>query len=303
MNKSKGTGRSKMSTNAALCERAFGALPPLGSNEYVGHIRNVDTAVMPPEVLARAFRQLPSGCDASKATLERLFRRMPNGCWDYLGPLVAYARRRSSPNDYEDLLQDAVKRILEILATARGEFAERAWHSFCRRELSEAWRQRWGRHGGRLLREDSIDGEYNHENGDFLPAGLRSRFSRIDFKPNQVISIEEIAHRVASDLPDEFVRAVASAIWFQSERPKQSGVTGPLVGDVPLTTLFPGKSRVQIMRAQRSADGQLAAALLAEPNLDLERDWHVVLEALKANAPRQPRVRGREGNDEPNGFR
>jgi DNA-directed RNA polymerase specialized sigma24 family protein len=282
-----------MSPDPALREKAFVALPPLGSNEYVDHIRRADTAAMPPEVLARAFRQLPPGCDAAKATLERLFFRRQNGRWDYLGPLVAFARRKSKPNDYEDALQDAFRRILEILPTARGEFAERAWHSFCCRELSEAWRQRWGRHGGRLLREDSIDGEYNHENGDFLPAGLRSRFSHIDFKPNQVTSIEKIAQRVASELPNEFVRAVALAIWFQDERPKQSGVADSLVGDVPLTTLFPGKSRFQIMRAQRSADGQLAAALLAEPNLDLERDWHSVLEILKANAPRQPR-RARE---------
>ncbi len=295
MNKRKGTIVLNVSYGSTRCENAFAAFPRLGSSEYLEYVRTAETAILPPEALARAYRQLPPEDEASAATLKRLFRRQPSGRWDYLGPLVAYARKRSNANDYEDLLQDALTKILQILPTARGEFAERAWNSFCRRELSEAWRARFGRRGERLPQEDSIDGENHHENGDFLPRGLTSRLSTLRFKPNQVAIIEEIALGVVAELPSEFFRTVASAAWFQDERPKHSGRKESLVGKVPLTTLFPDKSRYQIMRAEAYADAQLAAALLAAPNLELDRDWNPVLEALKAKAPQiQRRARERK---------
>ncbi|SRR5712692_7320975 len=76
-------------------EAIFQALPPLGSDEYLAHIRSAPFPDLPPEVLARAFRQLPPQSEASKATLERLLLRRSDGSWDYVGPLVRYARRRS----------------------------------------------------------------------------------------------------------------------------------------------------------------------------------------------------------------
>jgi hypothetical protein len=47
------------------------------------------------------------------------------------------------------------------------------------------------------------------------------------------------------------------------------------------------------MRAEGYADAQLAAALLTAPNLELDGDWNLLLEALKAKAPRMQR-RARE---------
>jgi DNA-directed RNA polymerase specialized sigma24 family protein len=294
MNKLRGTEGLKLSSRSARNEKVFAALPPLGSKEYIQHIQTAETETLPPEVLARALRQLPPGCEASRETFARLFRRRSDGGWDYLGAMVAYARRRSSPNDYEDRVQDALKRILEILPTARGEFAERAWHTFCVHELIEAWRERFGKRGERLPREIPMQDEDN-EDGDSLPRGLQARFPHVRFKLSQVEIIEETALKVVSELPDEFARAVASRVWFQNERPKHSGRTESSVTVAPLTALFPGKSRFQIMRAERYADAQLAAALLEEPMLELDRDWRPALADLKANAPRPPR-RAKEKN-------
>ena len=47
---------------------------------------------------------------------------------------------------------------------------------------------------------------------------------------------------------------------------------------LPLTELFPDKSRHQIQRALRQADSQLAAALLADEEIDWSRDELAFLE-------------------------
>src|SRR5690606_20971977 len=102
-------------TDARSCphENVFQALPPLGSVEFVHFVQTAAVTELPPEVLVRVFRQLPPTSDASRVVLERLFRKRGE-CWDYLGVLVASARRRSRrfPRDeYQDLLQDTAERI------------------------------------------------------------------------------------------------------------------------------------------------------------------------------------------------
>jgi hypothetical protein len=130
---------SKVGREANI-DSAFQAFPPLDSAEYVTYIGKARTVDVPPEALVRAFRQLPPDSTAARATLERLFRKTDKR-WDYLGPLIRYIRRRSQREElgtHEDILQDALRRILETLSTSRGIYAERAWHSFCRWESREA---------------------------------------------------------------------------------------------------------------------------------------------------------------------
>ncbi len=67
-------------------EEIFQALPPLGSEEYVAHIRSAPVSLLPAEILVRAFRQLPAESEASLVTLQRLFQRRADGSWDYLKP-------------------------------------------------------------------------------------------------------------------------------------------------------------------------------------------------------------------------
>jgi DNA-directed RNA polymerase specialized sigma24 family protein len=267
-------------------EAIFQALPPLGSDEYLGHIRSAPFSDLPPEVLARAFRQLPPESEASKATLARLFLRRSDGSWDYLGPLVRYARRQSrmaKRDSYEDLLQDGLRRILVTLPSSRGEFAERSWNAFCRRELSDAWRERYGRRGERYPLEEPLELS-EEDDAQIDPISILSESPpwHGTVKPSKVIAIEEIAHRVISEIPDEFIRAVAVETWFKNTRPRISGSGKSTNVERPLTVVFAGKSRFQIMRALGHANALLAAALLTDPNLELTPDLQALLTKIKA---------------------
>src|SRR3954466_4642788 len=56
-------------------EDKYQALPPLDSDDYLSYLRRASREALPPEVLVRAFRQLPAGGMPAQATLGRLFRR------------------------------------------------------------------------------------------------------------------------------------------------------------------------------------------------------------------------------------
>jgi len=274
-----------MSSEAGqLIEQVFQALPPLGSDDFLSHIETARVCDLPPEVLVRAFRQLPADSAAAEAVVRRLFRRR-DGVWEYVSPLVAYARRQSSKTrqcTYEDLLQDAFRRILEALPGPRGDFAERSWNAFCRRELIDAWRERFGRRGERLPREESL--EPNDEDKATQPVSSAEAPPWHAFlEPNKIIMIERVARRVLASISDEFVRAVAREAWFRDERPNISGRSQDRVS---LTSLFSGKSRFQIMRALRHADAQLVAALLMDPDLELSPDVSAFLRKMSARPTR-----------------
>jgi hypothetical protein len=200
--------------------------------------------------------------------------------------------RRRSQNDqlgtHEDLLQDGFRRILQVLGTPRGTYAERAWHSFCRHEVSEAWRERYGRRGERVPLEQPLDA---HDDDQHEPDDLFAIASEIPpwhsgLEKTQVARIEEITRGVTEDIPDDFLRQLAYAAWSHGRRPAVSGrgdhPDGP-DGKVPLTTTFKDKSRHQITRALRQLDARLAAALLAATDLTWTPDMRALLERLRGN--------------------
>ena len=98
----------------------------------------------------------------------------------------------------------------------------------------------------------------------------------VDLKANQVEAIEKIAMKVVQEIPDQFIRSVAQRAWFSKQQPAVSGA-GTAEGEASLTSLFPDKSRFQIMRALRHAKAQLAAALLDDRDLDLGPDLDALL--------------------------
>lgn len=274
-----------------VLEAAFQALPALGSDEYLAHIENSTPSNLPPEVLVRALRQLPAGSVAWEATFARLVRHrvtFQDGeteiHWDYLGPLARHARRqarRGKRDSHGDLLQDALTRIWQVLPTPRGEFAERAWHSFCRRELSDAWRGRHGRRGERFPREESVGlGQVDDEPDPLAEIAVTPPWHAVT-EPNHVQRIEAVAKRVLDEIPDRFVRSVAEATWFNAERPR---VSGRWDKGASLTSRFPRKSRYQLMRALDHADAQLAAALRAEPDIEWTADLQSLLRRLAGDA-------------------
>lgn len=188
-------------------------------------------------------------------------------------------------HDYEDVLQDAFRRILQTLPTKRGEFSETAWHAFCYREAIDAWRERFGRREERLPKEDAVGaGEIE---GEAETADAPKDVFELEVLPPWHVKIcdgnneriEQTARMVIEKMPDSFVREVATRAWFEDRRPKVSGTVKQ--GAVPLTDLFPGKSRHQIQRALRHADSQLAAALLAHEDINWNKEEHAFLEELK----------------------
>jgi DNA-directed RNA polymerase specialized sigma24 family protein len=266
-------------------EQFFQRLPPLGSDAYLAHIQSASASDLPPEVLARAFRQLPLDHPASRPTFERLIRRNAEGAWDYLGPLVARARRRSrisKHDDHEDILQDALRRIWQTIRTRRGESSERAWHAYCLRESTDAWRERYGRRGERLPRETQA--EFSPEEGEEDPLSLvcEPPAWHGNADPERVVKIEEIMRTVISQIPDKYIRELATAAWLRGERPKVSRTASTPKEELALTDLFPGKSRHKLTRDLRKVDAQLAAALLTDPALHLDPDAVAWLEEIRA---------------------
>jgi len=191
--------------------------------------------------------------------------------------------RLNPHEEYEDLIQDTLTTILKALPTTKGQFAARAWHSFCRVQLSDAWREHHGRRGERL--EHRAEAPPGAEGADETPDPVAD----LSYSPpwhgtleeNQIERIEAIAEQVVGEIDDEFVQAIAKVTWFSNERrPKVSGSGGS--NKVPaLTTQFPKKSRFQIHRAIRQANGQLAAALLADPSLEWTPGLQAMLEKLR----------------------
>src|SRR5262249_49338449 len=98
---------------------------------------------------------------------------------------------------------------------------------------------------------------------------------------NQVARIEAIAHQVAEQIPDEFLRELAFAAWFSAERPAVSGRQFTADGRASLKTMFKHKSRHQITRALRHLDAQLAAALLSAPDVTWTPGLRALLERLR----------------------
>lgn len=268
----------------------FQALPPLNSEEYLAYIRSAPSTCLLPEVLVRAFRQIPPGSEASKATLDRLLKRHADDTWDYCGPMLAKARRLSNlpkHDSYEDLLQEAFQRILKVLLTDRGKFAENSWNAFSCRELSDAWRERYGRRGERFPLEQPFDVNEDDEDSDPISRIAEAPAWHANLNQTQVSLIEGVAQRVLGEIKDAFVRAVANQAWFKNARPNVSGQKTDEDSEAPLTALFEGKSRFQIIRALRQADAQLAAALLSDPDLELSADWENLLKAIKAKLGQQ----------------
>ncbi len=276
-------------------EQAFQRLPPLGSDAYLAHIQSATASDLPPEVLARAFRQLPLDHPASRPTFERLFRRGADGAWDYLGPLIAQARRRSrisKHDDHEDILQDALRRIVQTIRTRRGESPEQAWHAYCLRESTDAWRERYGRRGERLPRETQAEFNPEEEEEDPLSLVCEPPAWHGNADPERVMKIEAILRTVISQIPDKYIRELATAAWLRSKRPKVSRIVATPGEELALTDLFPGKNRHQLTRDLRKADAQLAAALLVDPALRLNANavtWLEQIEAAGKSTARRPK--------------
>jgi hypothetical protein len=260
-------------------DEVFAALPPVGSPEYLERLRTASTQELPPEVLARAYRQLAGEDDeAARATLARLLGEK-KGRPEYLGTVLWHATRRVPRHQHWqealDLFQDAVALVIEVLPTERGRYAERAWRSFCYQRLIDAWRRRQGRRGERAESrrvEPAADEDAEALDPLDLAEDLPPWHAAV--RPDKLPWLEELVGRVVAGVADPFVRAVAEDQWLSGDPSPISGARTSAGGRKPLTRRY-GKSRFQVYRALNAARARLFAALATQNEVEVD------LEALR----------------------
>lgn len=258
----------------ASTDEIFEALPPLGSDEYLHLLRTATTEELPPEVLARAYRELAADGDdeACRETLARLLGEK-NGRPEYLGPLLLLAGRRVPPHQHWqealDLFQDAVALIIEVLPAPQGRFAERAWAAFCRQRLIDAWRRRQGRRGERKepARAEPLP-EASGDAPDPFDRQLEPPPWHASVEPDKQAWLEDFVGRTLGRIADPFIRAVAEDQWLADE---PSPISGSANGKKPLTVQW-GKSRFQVHRALGWARAFLFAALEEQKEMEIDLD-------------------------------
>jgi DNA-directed RNA polymerase specialized sigma24 family protein len=158
---------AKFEAELAWVEKAYGALPRMDSPEFIEHIRKTGAAEMPPQVLARAFRQLPAGSGTANVVLTRLIGEDDET--GYLGPVWTLARMKlGKRRDLEvvDLVQATRLKILETLGDeAKGKGAETWWVAYVRQRFFDAFREQYG-HDGQRDGSEFVRATTNAETGE-----------------------------------------------------------------------------------------------------------------------------------------
>lgn len=245
----------------------YQALPPLDSEEYLRHLRDASKEELPAHVLVRAFRETAKHGSVLEEAGNRTFARLISkneGRFEYLGPAVEYLATRLPRNQYaqdlEDLLQDTAAKMLDVLATKRGSYGERAWYSFARQCAVEVWREHVGRKGEREEppREEP---QRDAATGEWFDPLERIREGQSGGTGVEVDAYD-LLREVIKDIADPFLRAVAEDQWLSGDPSPASG-DGCSAGGKPSLEAQLRVSRDRIVRAQRAVEARILAALEA----------------------------------------
>lgn len=270
----------------------FEQLPPLVSHEYIRLLESPEGEKIPPEVLVRAYRQLcnDSHRDGMKATFRALTKS------GNLRKIRGFIKEIVPPEqhklDSDDLEQMTWSRIFKTLPTERGAFAEIEWFAFAKQRAIEAWRDEFGRDGGRLKTKSGKEtvtiriadaasavkdtfAEKSLEN--LTPFDTMSVDEAAEAAPwhaglrnNQLPLIEKIISETIAKIEEPFLK------WLAEDQ--FGGDPSPISGDrsktgkVPLTDQT-GFNRDQISKGIRIIKGRLAGALLANKDLNCDVKW------------------------------
>jgi DNA-directed RNA polymerase specialized sigma24 family protein len=234
-------------------------------------LKTASAAELPAQVLVRAYRQLRSG-PAADATLERLLGY--NEKYGYLTPLYMAAKRRISRSDaygVDDLVQDTIVEIVETLAGPRGEGAEKAWVSFLRQRMEDAYRKLAGRRPERRPRRAEVvtDTETGEEIDPIEAAGVTSGPWQGRVPSSQLEWLEAFIRRTFSKISDERIRAIAFDMFSDNPTPVSSN--DPAETNT-LARRF-GVDRFKIYRWQRYARAVLRAALESQNEVEIDVSW------------------------------
>lgn len=276
----------------------FGQLPPLKSYEYIRLMEEPEGEKIPPEVLARAYRQL---CNANhREGMEATFRVLTqNG---NLRKLRRFIRNMIPPAqntfDSEELEQKAWVKIWQTLPTSRGAYAEINWLAFAKQRVLEAWTEEFGKKGSKLkikigkekvpLRMISSVGSKNNPNNE-KTIEEQDLFEEISIdetvevapwhagiKENEIPLIEKIIKETIDKIPDPLLKKLA--IDQFGDNPSPISGDRSKTGKIPLTeqTRF---DKDFIRRRIEDVRARLAAAL--ETNSYFEFDEEIIRKIYK----------------------
>ncbi len=272
-------------------EALFAALPPLGSPEYLQYLKTARPEALPPQVLARAYRQLCSAKreDAMRATLDRLLIPANLRRIRHLAKQQVPINQNSHGAD--DLAQAALTEIVTVLPTERGVLAETAWVLFCERVFADAWRKIFGKDGARLTIKlgdervpityakpdpDSVGGSYDggdtkEVSEDPVEATDGSAAPwHAGVKESDLPIVERVIEDTIAALPDDLMRRVAGDQWGDDPSPISAGTSK---GGKPPLTEQTGLDRHRLARMLKNLRSRLAGALLAEEKITVDTEW------------------------------
>ena len=256
-------------TRAERLEAAYQALPPLGSHEYVAHLESARGRKTPPEVLARAYRELRQAKqdDAAEYTLQCLLglEREGSGLRQLLPEVKRrhVARRRDVA--VEDLLVATARQIVLGLHTDRGQYATENWGVFGRQRVLDAFRETYGRKGtdsdaGRLKVDPTMDDDVWSESPLF--DGV-ARWD--DPEPDLRTRLLGFIDQQLQHWSDPTERAVLKNRLAPDPLP----ISSKEVGQPTLASKL-GMTRDAVNRADKRARTKLKAAILASGQFTIE---------------------------------
>lgn len=248
-------------------DEIFADLPPLGSREYLQHVRHAPRPALPAAVLARAFHVLSQdGPDeAAEVTLSRLFGEK-DGKPEYMAWLLHEAQKRLPRGqigyDAVDLYMEALDQIARALARPSGAKAHTGWKGFCRHRLIDAWRARFGTEGQWIEPEHLDPSTTDQRTGaavDLLehPVGVAEWHGSV--RLDQEEALYAFVRQRVEEIPNARVRAVTLALHFGPTRVRASGKSSP--GKPPPLTDQLGLSIDQINRAKAGGEAVIRAAV------------------------------------------
>ena len=275
----------------------FDELPPLGSEEYICLMEDTNGAEIPPQVLARAYRQL---CQAKnergmKATFDRIAQgKNLKSVRTIIKNIIPAEQDWFLENDLE---QETWMQILKVLPTDRGAMAETAWVLFCKHRAIDAWRENFGREGRRL--EVKIGGQYVKVRKAEVPSADSEKngeetfeqtvASEIDgtgatnseipisyfawregLERDQIPLIEELIAKTIDKIEEPLLKQIAIDQFGDDPSPISSGVSEN--GKPPLTVQT-DLDRHTIARKIKKVRKILAGNLLANKEFEFDIAW------------------------------
>jgi hypothetical protein len=248
-------------------DEVFAALPPLGSQEYLQHVRHAPKSELPASVLARAFHVLSQdGPDqAAQDTLSRLFREK-DGKPEYMGWLLYEAQKLLPPGqigyDAFDLYMETLEQIARALARPSGARAYIGWKSFCYHRLIDARRAHFGKKGQRIEPvhiDPSTTDQRTGATVDLLehPVGVPDWHGSV--LPDQEEALWAFVQQRVEEIQNAQVREVTLALHFGPNPVRASGKNS--AGKPPALTDQLGLSIDQINRAKASGEAIIRAAV------------------------------------------